>query len=49
MLGNVVLGLERNRDLGTSVVCYSFGESSLSRGGENELLSGRAPGFTVIC
>ena len=42
------LCLERNRILGASVVRYSTGESSLSRGGENELLSGRDPGFIVI-
>ena len=48
-MGNVGLCLERNRILGASVVCYSTGESYLSQGGENELLSGRTPGFTVIC
>ena len=40
-LGNAGLCLKRNRMLGASVVCYSTGESSLGRGGENELLSGR--------
>ena len=45
MLGNVDLCLERNRILGASVVRYSTGKSSLSWRGENELLSGRDPGF----
>ena len=43
------LSWERNRVLGASVVRYSIGESPLSRGGANELLSGRTPGFIVIC
>ena len=47
MLGNIDLCLGRNRILGTSVVRYSTGESSLSLGGENEQLSGRAPGFAI--
>ena len=49
LLRNVGLCLGRNEILGTLVVCYSTGESSLSRGDENELLSSRAPGLTVIC
>ena len=47
MLRNVGLCLGRNRILGASVIRYSTGESSLSRGGESELLSSRALGFTV--
>ena len=40
--------LEEIEFLGASVIRYSTGESSLSRGSENELLSGRDPGFIVI-
>ena len=49
LLRNVGLFLERNGILGTSVVRYSNGESSLSIGDENELLAGHAPGLTMIC
>ena len=42
------LCLEESLILGASVVRYSTEEPSLSRGGENELLSGRDPGFIVI-
>ena len=47
MLGNTGLCLEIDRVLGTSVVCYSTGESSLSRGGESELLSGQGTSCTA--
>ena len=49
LLRNVGICLGINGILGTSVVHYSTGESSPSRGDENELLSGRAQGLTVIC
>ena len=47
MLRNVGICLGRNRILGASVVCYSTGESSLSRGGKSELLSGQGTSCTA--
>ena len=47
-LGSVSLYLGKSKILGVSVVRYSSEEPPLGRRGANELLSGRAPGFTVI-
>ena len=47
-LGSASLCLCKIRILRASSVCYSIGESYLGRIGENELLFGRAPGFTVF-